>query len=250
MNSKDNSGPNMTWKGRYSQYILQGMRQNNFFFRKETKMGKVCCSITILLLVATCGMAQCKVALKQISDTYEGGCKKGKAHGTGLAKGADMYNGEFSKGFPNGKGIYTWANGNIYEGGFKKGKKEGQGKMVVKKSGEVIEGYWKLDQYIGREKNPYKIIQKPSSILSASFRQKPGKDQLIVVFQKNGKVIQKDGLDLVALEGSFGNIISNKITQTVQQVSFPFTGRIKYDGQDFRFRITQRGSWNIKINIR
>ena len=73
-------------------------------------------------------LAQCEVKLDEIKGTYEGGCKKGKAEGSGKAVGTDTYEGEFKKGLPHGEGTYTWANGNVFRGLFKKGKKEGKGK--------------------------------------------------------------------------------------------------------------------------
>ena len=49
----------------------------------------------------------CKVLISEISEKYEGDCKNGLAHGTGVAKGIDLYEGRFKKGIPNGKGKYT-----------------------------------------------------------------------------------------------------------------------------------------------
>jgi len=37
----------------------------------------------------------------------------------------NKYEGEFYNGKPHGKGIYTWANGEVYEGEWMVGLKEG-----------------------------------------------------------------------------------------------------------------------------
>ncbi len=60
---------------------------------------------------------------------YEGGCDESTelAQGHGEARGADSYVGEWVKGKPGGKGVYTWENGARYEGEFKNGKVDGKG---------------------------------------------------------------------------------------------------------------------------
>ena len=52
----------------------------------------------LFLLAPQLSQAQCKVLLEAVSGEYEGGCKKGKADGKGIAKGTDSYEGEFKKG--------------------------------------------------------------------------------------------------------------------------------------------------------
>ena len=116
--------------------------------------------ITIFLvsLNAYSQKSDCKVNIPEISESYTGDCRKGLAHGQGIASGIDQYEGRFVKGLPDGKGTYTWAQGNYYEGEWKKGLKEGYGKMVYGDS--VVTGYWKKDQYQGEKLiAPYKITQ-------------------------------------------------------------------------------------------
>ena len=71
----------------------------------------------------------CKVLLDSIKGTYAGECSNGKASGSGKAVGAHTYEGEFKGGLPEGKGKYTWANGDYYYGSWKKGLKEGKGEL-------------------------------------------------------------------------------------------------------------------------
>ncbi|MGB3851768.1 MAG: hypothetical protein WA958_17500 [Tunicatimonas sp.] len=100
----------------------------------------------------------CRVRLPDLAGSYDGACRRGKAHGQGKAIGRDTYEGAFAKGFPHGQGTYTWANGDYYEGEFVKGSKEGEGKMVfasVKtdsvQTDSIQAGLWKNDQFLGEE---------------------------------------------------------------------------------------------------
>jgi MORN repeat len=66
---------------------------------------------------------------------YEGGCDESTelAQGHGEARGADSYVGEWVKGKPSGRGVYTWENGARYEGEFKNGKVDGNGLYISAK---------------------------------------------------------------------------------------------------------------------
>lgn len=93
----------------------------------------------------------CKVLIQSISQDYKGGCSNGLANGKGEAKGEDSFVGIFKDGFPNGKGKYTFQNGNFFEGNWNMGKKEGEGKFVYFISGKkmVQKGFWLNDEYAG-----------------------------------------------------------------------------------------------------
>jgi hypothetical protein len=93
----------------------------------------------------------CKVLLAQISGTYKGGCKDGLADGKGTAIGEDKYVGKFMNGLPEGKGVYTFKNGNEYDGYWKNGRKDGQGKFTYSVNGvqTILKGYWVDDEYKG-----------------------------------------------------------------------------------------------------
>ena len=108
----------------------------------------------LIVLSRTLLMAQndsCKVLVKEIAGTYNGDCLNGLANGKGLSKGKDTYVGNFVNGFPDGKGKYTYENGNVFTGYWSNGLKNGQGKFVYFIEGKkyVQEGYWTDDNYIG-----------------------------------------------------------------------------------------------------
>jgi serine/threonine protein kinase len=74
-------------------------------------------------------LGRCKVIDKDIADTYIGECKNGLAHGQGLARGRDEYQGNFSEGYQDGFGIYLWGDNSEwpterYEGWWIKGDRK------------------------------------------------------------------------------------------------------------------------------
>ena len=95
----------------------------------------------------------CKVLSTAIAHQYNGDCKNGLAHGRGISKGVDTYEGTFKKGMPHGYGKYTWANGDHYIGEFKEGKRHGRGILTVNgqkevETAKVRKGYWKEDEMV------------------------------------------------------------------------------------------------------
>ena len=112
--------------------------------------------LTVLLLViGALAYAQksdsCRVLLKEIQGTYRGDCKDGLANGKGAAKGTDSYVGHFKNGLPEGKGRYTYQNGNTFDGYWSNGLKNGKGEFTYSMNGQkmVQKGYWKDGDYAG-----------------------------------------------------------------------------------------------------
>lgn len=86
----------------------------------------------------------CKVIDPELQDFYDGGCRRGLAHGKGHARGSAEYVGEFRKGKKHGYGVKNWAWGDRYEGEFLNDRKHGKG-MYVWGAGSQ----WAGERYIG-----------------------------------------------------------------------------------------------------
>ena len=76
-------------------------------------------------------------------DKYKGGFKDGLQDGKGTYTWAngDKYEGEFKNGFEDGKGTFTWADGDKYEGEWKDGLKHGKGTLTLANNIKY-EGLW------------------------------------------------------------------------------------------------------------
>ena len=209
--------------------------------------------LAVFYLFPTNGFGQCEVSLNDIKGTYNGDCKKGKASGFGKAVGTDTYEGEFKKGYPNGKGTYTWANGNVFTGVFKKGKKEGEGKLIIKSAAadSVRTGYWKDDEYIGKEPYLYKTMQKDFNIVRTSFsRINPNGNEIQIIYVKGGKVISTENISITETEGQYSTIHQSAQTKIIIGVTFPFSCTVRGGAGGFELRITQRGTWKIIVEIK
>jgi hypothetical protein len=200
----------------------------------------------------------CKVLKPEIDGTYTGKCKNGLANGKGIATGTDRYEGQFTKGLPNGYGTYTWAGGNVYTGDWINGKRHGIGKYTMKKeTGDSIQnGLWQQDIYSGpKPRNPY--INYKASVKRYNF------------------VNNKTGLNRVLLDltvsGTHSHTITNLLMSTssgaeikvgqfigYDQVVFPVTVKISYTSTSgyhsypievrFDFEIFEPGDWFISID--
>jgi hypothetical protein len=110
------------------------------FIMKGLSVALFC--IAVLLTLATPAFSHdCRVRDAYLRGSYEGDCddRTEMAQGKGEAKGADTYVGEFAKGRPTGKGVYTWENGARLDGSFKEGKAHGLG-IYVSAKGARYEG--------------------------------------------------------------------------------------------------------------
>ena len=102
----------------------------------------------ILVANATLVIAHCTVArsASSIRGDYQGECdeKSELADGQGEARGTDRYVGHFVQGKPDGKGVYTWADGARLEGSFKAGVANGSGIYIsakgVRYEGQFVNG--------------------------------------------------------------------------------------------------------------
>lgn len=196
--------------------------------------------------------SECKVLMPQITGSYEGECKNGLAEGMGKAQGIDRYEGYFKKGYPDGDGKYTWANGDIYEGKWQKGYKEGYGVLTFSKPSpdSTLKGYWIRDEYIGKDKYPYKLNHKGINVLGVNVsRVATDKDQITFEFNKNGKPLSILYFSVTEVLGGYSSIMKSDFSKTLLNVKFPFRAEIAGGAYVIDLTINQRGSWKVIINV-
>lgn len=201
--------------------------------------------------------SNCLVMKKEISDSYEGECKNGLAHGTGKATGIDHYEGEFKKGLPHGTGTYVWKSGDTYTGEWKKGEMDGKGTMHVVSGGRdtTYTGIWNKDNFEGPE------IQKPQ------IRQKVGIDRYSIDRTGEGNRYTVD----IYMNGMPNNSVTDFTihstsgveykrgnTYVFDDVNFPVECILRYKTWNklhtsqhdviFNFIIEQPGNWEVDIH--
>ncbi|SDM72706.1 MORN repeat-containing protein [Daejeonella rubra] len=225
-------------------------------------------SVFFFLIFTAKVMAQetCKVLIPEISASYEGPCKKGKAEGSGKAIGKDRYTGFFKDGLPSGKGIYSWENGDTYDGDWLKGKMDGQGIKIVKRAGKtdsVVNGFWKKDTYVGKYERPFFIHNQSSQISRIEVRKSTEEDLNSIsvdLVNSSGSLPafgasslgQKTILtDVTILSGTFvKKVNSNDGTKVASlkllEVEFPFKARYKLGIHELTVEIMEAGDWVIE----
>ncbi|MDD7888013.1 hypothetical protein [Flavivirga sp. 57AJ16] len=212
-------------------------------------MKQIAISILLMLCFNSLQAQNCKVLLHTINESYSGDCKKGKAHGQGIAKGTDTYNGQFKKGLPNGFGTYTWSNGNVYEGAFKKGKKEGQGKLTFKND-SIITGFWKKDVYLGLFEKPYTKIDKSQNVSAFNLvKVQDDMNSLRFYVKINQKYEKSPHMNIVVHSGQYQSQLNNNDFVELTNVIFPIKLKAYYKQDFIEIEIFQPGLWEIRTDI-
>ncbi|MBI2731548.1 MAG: hypothetical protein HYX40_12495 [Sphingobacteriales bacterium] len=217
----------------------------------------------------------CVVTVPALKGKYFGDCKKGKAHGYGTAQGIDHYAGDFKKGFPDGKGKYTWKNGDWYDGSWKDGLYDGEGTLnkadTTKKNGTIVlKGFWKKGKYIG-ETLPYNIQSTSANIAKVKISKQDSIGSQITIsvetvqdgaaalgYTTKSKLISVENLAGQYLQKSeYGstNRTMNKFGLT--GVKFPYKAILSFETQGtlikhvdtMCFGINEKGNWLIEITI-
>ena len=217
--------------------------------------------IVFLFLCISKSQAQedCKVLMEDISGSYEGDCKKGLAHGEGIAKGKDTYKGSFKRGVPDGKGVYTYSNGKVYEGEWNHGLKEGEGKLMFSTlhGDSVKTGFWRDDRYLGEKYiPPYEVLQE-SNVERYSIKKQPTNASHRIILRirdLSGNISGITGFNMNVSSG-IKNGDTNRLL--VEYIDFPFEGYITYtaaakmSGQPinvlFTFKINDPGTWEVVL---
>lgn len=223
----------------------------------------------IFFMSSVFGQETCKVMLPAISAKYEGPCKKGKADGEGKAEGEDHYIGLFKDGFPNGKGIYRWKNGDFFEGNWFRGKMDGKGSKTFKRVGKadsVVTGFWKRDDYVGKFERPY-IIHSQTSQISRIEIQKYTEDNdntITIELSNTSGGIPSFGISAIGakatitqiniMTGAYLRIVNmmdgpKGTTQKLLEVEFPFKARFKIGNQEMVIEILEPGNWTINTYL-
>jgi len=212
----------------------------------------------ILLMAESALLAQveCEVLIPALAGEYEGKCKKGLAHGKGVAKGIDRYEGNFKKGLPHGKGRYEWSTGELYVGEWSAGLRHGIGEYQFFQSGRdtVLAGIWENDRYKGPKPIPPKIIRKYNISRVNFHRQGDGNRVELTVYDQGSPTTNLQNFMIAANNGT-----EYRIGQSVgyENIEFPFTCQVNYTRWNalrteqfdvvLEFEVKQPGFWIVKV---
>jgi len=205
----------------------------------------------------------CKVLAKNLVGTYQGKCKKGLAHGKGIAIGKNTYTGMFKKGWPNGKGVLKFSNGDYFDGNFKNGLLNGKGKFVFKVNGvdSVRVGYWEKNKYVGLKKIPEYKVSWNRGIDRYSFRKiaesnNSTTNKVKIKFMQNGSF--NSSITDIRMDAANGNRIETPNYIGYENITFPFKCKLNYKTSNklktmtfdaiFEFVINKPGEWEVILN--
>ena len=178
-----------------------------------------------------------------------------------------MYQGTFKNGWPEGKGKYTWKNGDYFYGGWKKGLKDGKGELHLPVNGvdSVISGYWKKGVYKGQYENPYIIHNYSSDVGRVEINRMTGGKQSSItltveslvgggsIYASTNKSQLTGMTNLEVSRGSYmsksTNTMTNKDVTTFQGVVFPFRAKFSFGNSMVEIELLQEGDWNITVPI-
>ena len=200
----------------------------------------------------------CRVLIPEIDSIYNGKCKKGFAHGKGYAMEKDTYLGRFANGYPEGKGTYTWANGNIYTGDWSAGKRNGEGTLIIKseKKDSIVAGIWENDKYIGPKPIQPRVITNVG-VNRYSFKHiSSAKDRVLINILQNGMKNNTVSNLLISTTNGVETILGHSVGY--DYIEFPVTIKVNYMTMNklktgeyqaiFEFEISEPGDWLVEIH--
>lgn len=248
------------------------------------KYYKITIGLCVGLLLGLTSYAQdCRVLYEGINESYTGKCKKGLAHGKGIAKGKDTYEGNFRKGLPHGQGTYTYAEGDVYKGAWKEGDRNGKGTYTDTKGGKYMgdwkrgmkqgvgtyyvkmkngrdttyAGIWEEDEYLGpKPEKPYTIKMKRSVDRMTMTRSGEGNRLTIKIMQSG---MPNTTVENYRFDWSSGNELPlQNFARGWENLEFPFEGKITYTTSNklrtstftaqVNFIINQPGQWELTLH--
>ena len=200
----------------------------------------------------------CKVLKPEIAASYNGKCKNGLANGTGIAVGTDRYEGQFSKGLPEGKGTYKWATGESYTGYWIAGKRDGEGEYTFFYNGKdsTIYGTWVNDNFQGPlSKKPF-VMSKTGVDRYLIVKNGEIKNRVLINIYQNG--VRNTGISNLMLSSSSGYDTSIGLSIGYDEVSFPVKLKVTYTTWnklktgtyyvEFECEIFEPGDWKIDLH--
>jgi hypothetical protein len=200
----------------------------------------------------------CMVLKPEIAGKYTGKCKDGLANGKGKSVGQDTYIGQFSKGWPQGSGTYTWANGDTYVGEWLQGLRQGEGIYKFKLNGKdtAVTGLWENDQYKGPPPPKPRVINKVSIERYSITRSGGIKDRVLVNFYQNGS--RNIGISNLLIYTTSGTNTTLGESLGYENIIFPVTIKINYTTWNkthaaqfyasFEFEIYEPGDWVVDLH--
>lgn len=215
--------------------------------------------ISLFLFPYSLQSSDCKVLKPEISQTYEGKCRRNLAHGFGTARGEDYFEGQFRKGLPHGTGVYVWSNGDTYAGEFRNGMKHGLGRYTIAESDSAFVGLWNNDKFVRivdlkeKEEPNYKIYYQRNLTRTRFARTGDGNKVLFSLADGGGN----RPASAMNIFGTSGFQINYGRFFGFEDVTFPFEGRISFTAPsrsglvvyqiELFFTINQPGIWEITL---
>lgn len=195
----------------------------------------------------------CEVKVIALVGEYEGDCKRGIAHGEGMAKGEDIYEGKWKRGYPHGIGTYSWANGDVYEGNWRRGQRHGEGTMTYA-GGKVEKGFWKKDSYLGEYEQPYRVTSPPGNVKYTLLNRGDETNRVSVQIMRNGQLMEHEKILIIADKGTQ---FENLYEFGWESVEYPISLQIEYQIDNlmntakiklqFAATIYEPGDWLIQL---
>lgn len=200
----------------------------------------------------------CKVLTPELTGKYIGKCKKGFAHGNGVAEGIDQYDGKFKNGLPDGFGIYTYSNGEIYEGYFSRGKKHGNGKFIIRINGKdsILNGIWKNGEFDKKAiPKSYRIVRSINVNRYTIQRVQDG-NRVLFYFTQNG--INNNTVSDLQMISDIGTYFELGTKKGYDNITFPVLCKVTYKSLNatrravyevyFELIIEEPGEWLITLS--
>ncbi len=203
---------------------------------------------------------ECKVLMEEIADEYQGDCRRGLAHGIGIASGVDHYEGRFRRGLPHGAGKYTWKNGDVYSGRWRNGEKHGEGVFFDAEKDSTFAAVWRRGEIFRKldspdDKPPY-VVQYSRNVTRHRILRVGDGDR---VFFAVGEPMRGRRISHLSVFGSSGNYIELRNMVGFENVAFPFQGKIVFYAPsrtglvtyqiEFMFEINEPGNWEVILHF-